>query len=270
MRTVLAVSAIVLVFTPAVAHDFWIQPERFVLEQPGPVPVSLFVGHGQDRSRWGVRNSHIERFETHGPDGAVDWRPSLSLGAGSNDANVWLGLPGTYVFGLHSRLSQSTLAADRFNAYVEKEGITPIARFRERNALSGTEGREVYSRRAKAIVQVGEIDANSIVRVTTPVGLRLEMVPGRHPGTLAPGDAMPIQVFYEGVPLKGALVKLNDLAADEEPVAMQRTDADGRTIFTIPRTANWQLNTIWAEPFDDKERADFDTTFSSLTFTSGR
>jgi uncharacterized GH25 family protein len=75
-----------------------------------------------------------------------------------------------------------------------------------------------------------------------------------------------VRVLFEGRPLPGALVKLTNLDADEKPVAMQRTDAAGRAVFTAPRSGSWLLNVVWTKPISGDRRGDFDTTFSSLTW----
>ena len=77
-------------------------------------------------------------------------------------------------------------------------------------------------------------------------------------------------MLYQGRPLAGALVKLNDLAADAQPVETHRTDASGRATFKARRSGEWQLNVVWSEPLANSRSADFMTTFSSLSFGFSR
>ncbi len=79
---------------------------------------------------------------------------------------------------------------------------------------------------------------------------------------------LPVRVLYHGRPLAGALVKITDLGADAKPAAKRRTDANGRAAFVIPRGGQWQMNVVWAAPLRSDRRADFNTTFSSLTFAT--
>lgn len=266
MRKIWLAPLIALAAAPAIAHDFWIQPRQFNLPSPGSVPLSMLVGHGQARDRWGVSADRVVLFRTIGPDGTLDRKPGLRLGSPGFDALVPLARPGSYVFLLQSISASSQLPFLRFNDYAKVEGITPILAERKRRGLERTDGRELYSRRAKAIVQVGPVDAASIARVTRPANLLLEIVPGRHPAALGARRLMPVQVLFGGRPLPGALVKITNLDADAEPVAMQRTAADGRTSFNIPRAGKWQMNVVWSVPLRGNRDADFRTTFSSLTF----
>jgi hypothetical protein len=256
-----------LIAMPAVAHDFWVQPRQFTLANAGPALLTMFVGHGAARDRWGVDIDHVVLFRTIGPDGMIDRKADLRLGSPGFDALVPLAKPGGYVVVLQSTETPSQLPFLRFNDYVKTEGITPIIATRQRLGLEKTDGREVYSRRAKAIVQVGPVNAASIARVTRPTKMLLEIVPGKHPQALGADRMMPVQVLFQNRPLAGALVKITDLAADAEPVATQRTDKDGRTSFRIPRAGKWQMNVVWSVPEGGSDPL-FRTTFSSLTFAT--
>jgi uncharacterized GH25 family protein len=77
---------------------------------------------------------------------------------------------------------------------------------------------------------------------------------------------LPVQVFFKGRPLAGALVKLTNLEFDVRPVATHLTDSSGRAQFEVPRTGDWLINVIWTQPIKGNPNADFETTFSSLSF----
>lgn len=266
MRRLIGLSAGLLATTPVLAHDFWLQPVRFIMAAPGAVPMLIYVGHGAARERWGVGIDRVVQFKSSGPDGLIDRKPSLTLDGPQVDAIVPLAKQGSYVLAFQSLASVSDLPFLRFNDYVTIEGLTPIANNRARAATQKSNGRELYSRRAKAIVQIGPVDAAGAARVTKPIGLSLEIVPERHPLLLKPGEKLPVRVLFNRRPLAGALVKLTDLDADAVAVATLRTDAAGRASFMIPHKGSWQFNIVWAEVISGNPSADYVTTFSSLTF----
>jgi Domain of unknown function (DUF4198) len=258
--------ACLLATTPVFAHDFWLQPERFIMPAPGAMPMFVYVGHGAARERWGVGIDRVVQFKSSGPDGLIDRKPNLTLGAPQIDAVVPFARRGSYVLAFQSLASASDLPFLRFNDYVMTEGLTPIASHRERTGTQKSNGRELYSRRAKAIVQIGPVDSEGAARVTRPIGLSLEIVPERHPLLLKPGEKLPVRVLFNRRPLEGALVKLTDLDADAVAVAIMKTDAAGRASFMIPHKGSWQFNIIWSEVISGNPAADYVTTFSSLTF----
>lgn len=248
---------------PVAAHDFWLQPERFLVAPADAVPVVVQVGHGTDRQRWGGGAKRVVRFDVHGPKGRSDARAMLTLGDAAADATLRLATAGTYMIVMETNHAGSELNFVRFNDYARDEGLTPILAARRRAGSTGTTGREIYSRRAKALVQVGDTRSTSVTR---PVGLTLEIVPQINPYALAANAAFPVQVLYGGKPLAGATIKLNNLDFDAKPLAIKLTDRTGRAAFDVPRNGRWQLNVVWSKPVVGNPAADFDTTFSSLAF----
>lgn len=264
-KVAMAAAAVVLVAAPALAHDFWIQPARFWLGVNQPTPVSLWVGHGINRGLWDTDIRRLLSLRSYGPGGVTERRGQITQGG---QGRISFARPGTHVVALETSHAHSDLPSLRFNDYLEVEGLTPAQRWREANGKTGDAGKEIYSRRAKALVRVGtqaQADA-AATAVTRPVGLTLEIVPERNPYTTRAGQLVPFRVYYDGRPQPGVLVKLTNLANDEEPAAMARTNSNGRVAFNFQRRGNWQVNAIWTRRIEGNPTADFDTTFSSLTF----
>ena len=265
MHRLLTCAALAFTATAAEAHDFWVQPQLFAAAPGLAVPFTIQVGHGTFRQRWGAGIERIVRFDDIGPSGKTDRRAVLQAPGGPQDGVITFATPGTHVIVLETTLAASELPSIRFNDYAKVEGLTPALALRERLKLTDSPGRELYSRRAKALVQVGPVDGAQ-PQVTRQVGLTLEIVPQRNPYALSPTEVLPVQILYQGKPLAGALVKLNNLDFDARPIETHLTDAGGRTAFNPPRRGKWQLNVIWTKPIAGNPKADFETVFSSLTF----
>jgi uncharacterized GH25 family protein len=273
MRTLMLLIAALTSADAAAAHDFWVQPHDFVVAPGATVPMTIEVGHGPARQRWSAPLDRITTFAAISRGGRKDIRSALRPAGGQSDADVGFSAAGSYVIVLETTRAESNLPAIRFNDYIAAEGIVPALRARAKAGTTDTPGRELYSRRAKALIRVGEGGAPQ-PQITRPVGLTLEIVPAVDP--TAPDFAMtlPVTILYEGRPLAGAFVKLNNLDFDARPVETHLTDGSGRATFKIPFKGSWQMNVVWTKPIADP-RADFDTVFSSLTFgeirtTAGR
>lgn len=265
MRTLPTFVTLLALAAPVAAHDFWVQPLTFAAPVGNAVPFTIQVGHGTFRQRWGAAIERIVRFDDIGPGGTIDRRAALLNPGGPVDGAVIFAAPGTHILVLETNLAQSELPSIRFNDYIKVEGMTPAIAARERLHLTDSTGRELYSRRAKALVQAGD-PTGPQPQVTRPVGLTLEIVPQRNPYALAPTDPVPVQILYQGRPLAGALVKLNNLDFDARPIETHLSDARGMASFNPPRHGKWQLNVIWTKPLTGNPKADFETIFSSLTF----
>lgn len=255
--------ALALLAGPAAAHDFWIQPRAFRATAGAEVPLTLQVGDGPDRSRSALPLRRIIRFDVVGPDRAArDAKASLNLGGAAADGAVKLAVGGVHVLVLATDAGgRSRLPAAKFEAYLRDEGLTPAIEARAKAGLAGRDGDERYSRAAKALVLAGEGGGEA---ATQAVGLPLEITPLANP--YAQPDWLPVRVTYEGRPLAGALVKLTELADDAKPAAEARTDAGGEAVFAMPAKGDWRLAVVWTKPLGPDEDADFETTFSSLTF----
>ena len=262
-RTSLFIAAI-LSADAAAAHDFWLQPRDFAVAVNAPVPMTIEVGHGPARQRWSAAIDRIATFAAVGPAGRKDIHTALQPPGGPADATIGFSQPGAYVVVLETNRAASDLPAIRFNDYIKAEGIAPAIAARAATGATDAPGRELYSRRAKAIVRVGDA-ATAQPQVTRPVGMTLEIVPQRDPTAAGFDMTLPVTILYEGRPLAGAFVKLNNLDFDARPVATAITDARGAATFTVPFKGLWQMNVVWTKPIKDP-KADFDTVFSSLTF----
>ena len=259
------------VASAASAHDFWLQPVRWQAGPDQPIALTLQVGHGPNRQRSLIPNSRIVRFEAIGPDGRrIDLRQGLHIGGTSDDAVVAFAKPGTYSILLETdNRAESHLPAIRFNDYLKAEGLTPAILLRTSKGQTGADGAENYSRHARTFVQVGPVDHHGQPQIVDPVGLALEIVPEMSLATAVRAGALPVRILYHGRPLAGALVKLNDIDHDAEPVEMRQSDARGRAVFSMPGPGSWQFNVIWTQPQPRTSLTDFDTSFSSLSFGIG-
>jgi uncharacterized GH25 family protein len=130
---------------------------------------------------------------------------------------------------------------------------------------TSADGSESYSRQAKAIIQVGASLASQ-AQLTRPIGLPLEIVPESDPYAIPRPKMLPVRVLYKGHPLARALIKLTDLHKDASPVEAHLTDSMGRAVFMAPQHGAWLLNVIWTEVAPLSSDAEFETSFSSLSF----
>ncbi len=259
-----SILACLCVATGASAHDFWVQPRSFNPAVDQADPVTIEVGHGPFRSRWSGALDRVVLFRNQSPGGKVDLKPVLHP-TPDQDAILSFSAPGTQMLLFESTDALSNLPSIRYNDYAKVEGLTPALEYRARTGQTEANGRESYSRRCKALIDVGG-GGKPNPAITRPVGFTLEIVPAISPYALKPGQPLPVQVLYQGRPLAGALVKLTNLEFDVRPVSMHLTDASGHARFVVPRTGDWLVNVIWTRPIKGNPKADFETTFSSLTF----
>ena len=229
------------------------------------MPISFEVGHGDARERWAAGADKLAALKDISARGATDLRPLFKEGGEQPHLTHTFKTEGLHILGMVSGNSISNLPAIRFNDYLKLEGLTPAIVARQRAGKTNRNGQEFYSRRGKALIQVGRASQSDDRFATRPVGMTLEIVPLRNPYSLGSDRTLPVQILFEGRPQPGALVKLTLLESDALPMNIVRSDAKGQARFVIPKKGSWLINVIWTKAIASRE-AEFQTTFSSLTF----
>ncbi|MEM6476993.1 MAG: DUF4198 domain-containing protein [Pseudomonadota bacterium] len=265
MRLKILFSALALAWSgAAAAHSFWLQP---VEHNPNPrdeVLVEFKVGDAGDVSDWGLYWERIASLRIYGESGSRDLQQAVRTTADgeAGTALVTMRGPGTYVVAFESNPSFSDLEAERFNRYLDHEGLDAIAAHRKARGTEGQSGTELYARRAKSLIMVGESPTEN---VTKPIGQTLEIVPLVNPYGLANGEPLMVQVLWRGEPLAGASV--NSAALDETGKATTiRTDESGIASVPVARGSTTLVSVVWGVPAPNDARADYFTIFASLTF----
>ena len=253
----------------SLAHDFWLEPTQFHFEEASPVAVQFKVGHKEDIDSWNLTWDKIVALRNYTSTGVEDMAagiiPKSSLLPGVAKTAVLQA--GSYVIGFESYHSISVLEANKFNDYAKKEGLKAVLEYRKDKGLEGYDGEELYSRKAKAIVQVGETLTDN---VTKPIGHTLEIVPLSHPFTLKEDNSLTVQVLFKGKPLQDALIDSVPLKNATHETQSFLTDENGQATFTFKESGAVKLNCVWGVPLQSNIKADFETYFSSLTFTVNR
>ena len=247
------------------AHDFWISPQTYQSDTPQNIPTSIMIGHIKDKSLWSLDPHRIVALRSMGPDGITDHQASIKIRNSKGALPISFKSNGTHVLTIETTSATSVLGAEKFESYIEDEGLTPIIRARKMSKTEDRDGREIYSRRGKALVQIGDVEADAYY-VSQPLGLTLEIVPLENPYSLAPNSSMTSKIYYRGLPMKGVTVRLVSLDTGESPTISQKSDGKGTVTFNRPDTGNWMLHAVWSDPLENNPDAEFDTIFSSLSF----
>jgi hypothetical protein len=251
----------------ATAHEFWIAPSRYDAAPGATIELGAAAGTGfrGERKPWSPDHSlrlvlrtgkSIDLVRAATP-GELTWtRFAPSDGGGA-------------LVAFESDFLPIQLPSAPFNDYLRAEGLDDPLAARKGN---DSPGRERYRRCAKAWLA-----GSDAARATAVVGLPLELVPETAPGSTA---ALRVRALWNGRPLAGALVKAwrTSLAADSlarpvfdrdsVSVAWQgRSDAAGVVTIPVRETGEWLVSVVHMEACREREIADWESTWASLTFS---
>ena len=262
IRILLAAFALSLA-SAATAHSFWLEPEQYRAADGEEVRVDFRIGDVGEAGDWGLFWERIVSLRSFDEDGMVDQQRAVRVtGPGEpGGAVVNLRGEGTHVIAFESTQSFSDLEAERFNRYIGNEGLASVIAHRERTGRTQARGTELYSRRAKTLVQVGDRLTDNVLQ---PIGQTLEIVPLVHPGRLTDSGQLPVRVLWRGQPLSGAQVMATALDSGDEHATV-RTNEEGVATVPIAGDGSTLIAVVWSEPAPNDARADYTTVFASLT-----
>lgn len=265
MRLPIAFSLLAAAFlaSPAVAHDFWIEPSTFQAQPMTRVAVELKVGErfvGESVAR---KNERIVRFAAIDPAG----KETALVGLDGGTPAGWL-VPreaGLFVVGYRSNPVAIELEPAKFEHYLVEEGLEVVIAERKQLGESAKKGLERYSRSVKSFVHCGDVAAEDLVGWDRRMGITLEVVPLVNPLTLKPGDTLTVEIDYEGEPLVNALVGCMP-KSDAKVEVRLRTDEKGRAKFKIAKTGAHLVRVCHMVRAKPETGADWESTWGSLSF----
>jgi uncharacterized GH25 family protein len=220
---------------PAVAHEYWLEPARFVLEPGQSVPIHIYVGESFKANSFPYLRDEYKTFVIAGARGDQPVKAT----DGDDPILVKPSAPGLTVIASHTVPEKVSFDGwDKFEAYLTYEGLEQIATKHREQGKPTTGIVEHYVRCAKLLLKVGEGRGDD-----RALGLPLELVAERNPYTLAPGDMLPVRLLHYGKPIAGVQITAFSKA---DPNARQRvrTDAQGRGRIALPAAGPWLLNAV--------------------------
>ncbi len=248
----------------AIAHEFWIEPQKFQVETGAPLTALLRNGEQFEGITLAYFDRRIVRFDWRMGEGAT----AVTGRAGDNPALVMTAPEA----GLMVLTYQSTASDVRYKTWekfarfaLHKRFVDIEARHKARD-LPDADFTEVYTRYAKSLIAIG-----SGAGADHATGLEIEIVALQNPYTRSETGPLPVQVFYQDAPRVDAQVEVFDRAPDGS-VTVTTVLTDDTGIAQVPvRPGHAYLldNVVLREPaaaLGEAHGAVWETLWASLTF----
>jgi len=258
-RRLPGILAATLFAAPLAAHDFWIEPSTFRPAVGATVALRLFVGPHFEGEPFPRVPPLVSKFVLVSAAG----EQAIAGGPGDDPAGtVRVAEPGLAIVGYRSFNYPVSLDAAKFEDYLKEEGLEKISKMRAERGESGKPAREVFSRCAKALLDVGGAGRAGFDR---PLGFTLELLPEKNPYALRPGDSLTVRLLLDGKPLAGALVHAQ-LHGQPGVTSAARTGRDGRATLGLAKPGFWMIKAVEMGPAPAGADADWQSLWASLTF----
>ena len=244
---------------PLDAHDFWIEPTTFTPATGAIIGIRARVGDGFLGDPVPRDSALLEQLVMEDEQGR---RPVAGQEGGDPVGLLRVSQPGLKVIGYLGKASRVELPADKFNSYLEQEGLDAVAALRVARHQTRTGARELFTRCAKTLLLIGA--TNDAQRDRT-LGCPLELVADRNPYTLSAGDALVVRVLHDGHPLSGTLVVAMNRKQPSQRVTA-RADRTGQVALVLPAGGVWMIKAVHMVPAPPGSNADWASYWASLTF----
>jgi uncharacterized GH25 family protein len=256
--------AFLFIFTASLicqAHEFWLQPDKFLYRKGDVLKLTFMVGEDFTGERWDLKKHRLVRFDHHAGNYSNGLIETVVPGEGSN-LELKLESEGTHLIVMQSSNAFIELEADAFNAYLKEDGLDDIIQYRAKTNTQNKSAKEYYQRSAKLLVQVGTATDDTYGKRT---GTPIEIIPVKNPYALKQGAEMKFEVVFEGKPLGYSLIKVWNRKDNRTTVQNIYTEKDGTFTTRLSNTGMWMVSCVKMVPAKEAG-ADWQSYWGSLVF----
>lgn len=243
------------------AHEFWLLTKKFRYQVGEVMDVAFMVGENFQGEPWDLAKHKVERIEIHQGATVKRLENQVTPTKGKN-LSYKFDREGTYMVAMESNFAFIELDAEKFNQYLEEDGLEAIADERKKAGRTGEGAKEFYKRYAKLVVQCGDRQDASFKR---SAGFRYEIFPMSNPASLKPGDYLDCQVMWEKRPAPHAMVKVWSFVGNRIFLQNIYTENDGTTRFPISSAGPWMVSSVKMIQ-SEQPGADYQSQWASLVF----
>jgi uncharacterized GH25 family protein len=244
------------------AHEFWLQPDKFMYRWNEQVNIKFLVGQKFTGSNWTGNRSRINTLHLHFGDITEDISASLSDAKGDS-LQLTLTDEGTAMVTFNSQNSFIELKAQEFNDYLVEDGLPEALEYRKQHGETDSTGREYFQRSTKTIFQVGD-KLTDLYRKET--GLPLDIIPQANPYGLKQKGTLSFTVLFGGKPLPQAICKVWKHHRGKTTVQELTTNAAGQLSLPTEPEGRWMISTVKMARLQDDPKAQWQSYWGTVTW----
>jgi uncharacterized GH25 family protein len=256
-----ALALLMLLVSVVTAHEFWMQPLKFIYSIGEKAKINIVVGENFMGSPIDLKRERIEKLEHHRVSGFSDLKATTVEGK-KDHLELELKEEGTQVIAMQTMQTYIEMEADTFNAYLKEDGLDEAYAAREKAGNLDKPGREFYARYTKLLLQVGAKKDDTYKK---PIGFPIEIIPEKNPYTVKPGESIRFKILWNKKPLFGARVKVWNRKEGLTTLQNIYTEQNGTIETRISSKGSWMVSVVYMVPSNDP-KAEWRSYWGSLVF----
>lgn len=250
-------------FMPSLfAHEFWLSPDKYIYQRTDKINIRFLAGENFEGVNWEGSNERIRSLKIY-YGGVIDDLSPVVTDARGDSIEYTMVDEGTNLVAFHSTNSFIEMEPVVFEEYLKEDGLTNALAYRNEHNENGCNGRELYQRCAKTLIQVGN-KKDQTFRI--PTFLPIDIIPISNPYLVKDQEWLRAKVFFKTLPLSNALVKVWHHTDGKTEKKDLTTDANGEIVFKITTNGKWMISTVQIERVHDNPICDWQSYWGSLTW----
>jgi uncharacterized GH25 family protein len=253
MNKLLFFFGLFLLCTLGYAHEFWLEPIKFLLALHEKVRIHLMVGEDYSGEHSNGHKYKIQKEDVR----------SKVYGDSLSRLDLSFSTGGSHLIAFNNTSKFIELEAAKFNDYLRSEGLDNVIQLRTQKGDTLKAGRELYQRCVKTLIQVdGKNDESYAINT----GMRLEIIPAQNPYAIKSKAQLTFKVLFDNAVLINALVLAWHVDKGKATHTLVRSNKKGEVTFPIVKTGKWMISTVHMISTDDSKAADWQSFWGSYTF----
>lgn len=258
----LALSIILIIVLPVLAHEFWLEPQQYIFSRGEEINIRFKVGEGFHGDNWKGHQQKINELKLYYEDIADDLKEGISADEGDSLQFTFFEEQ-TAMITFNNINSFIELDAAKFNEYLQEDGLTNAIDYRKEHNETDSTGREFYQRSVKTIIQVGSYKTDVFKKQTT---LPVDIIPLSHPYKAENNQSMKVKVLFKGEPLANHKIRVwHKLPSAVKDTSLQ-SDANGEISFPVTTKGEWMVSCVKIIRLENNPEAQWQSYWGSCTW----
>lgn len=248
---------------PVLAHEFWLEPQRYIFSRGEEINIRLKVGEGFKGENWSGNREKINLLQLYYSD-VVDSSLHQHISDEKGDSLQFsIFEEGTAMVVFNNLNTYIELEPQKFLEYVTEDGLTNAIDYRKEYNESDSVGREYYQRSVKTIVQIGALKTD-VFKKQTP--LPLDIIPQSHPYAVSGKQLMKMKILFNKEPLSQHKIRVWHKMPDGVTDSSYTSDENGIISFTVEPKGEWMVSCVNMIRLEDDPKAQWQSYWGSCTW----
>jgi uncharacterized GH25 family protein len=253
---------ILLLVLPALAHEFWLEPQQYIFSRTDEINIRFRVGESFTGNNWKGNREKVNELKIYYSDIVDDLSDAISDEEGDS-LQFSIHEEGTAVVVFNNINSFIELEAATFNSYLLEDGLQSAIDYRKQHNETDSVGREFYQRSVKTIVQVGALKTPVYKKKTT---LPVDIIPLSHPYQLKNGDSLTVKVLFKDESLINTKLRVWHKLMGRVITSSLLSNEKGEISFPVSTTGEWMVSCVTMIRLTDDPKAQWQSYWGSVTW----